>query len=195
MFHCCLLYYDCRCYNDFFCRCYNEFSFWLIVVVVLYCILIVHACCVVDQFILLTTNTAITFLSLQNPFLFTQPWSIDQQIRPLPNFSTFPENSIMQTPIDVPSYSTRNIDTRLPTTLNKYTPIEPFLLTRLPYSTASPTLAKYQHRLRDNSLLTVIRPFTKENINFFIFQKIYHPRFFPLKTTNEHSCSPSLNNN
>ena len=122
--------------------------------------------CVVDQFILLTTNTAITFLSLQNPFLFTQPWSIDQQIRPLPNFSTFPENSIMQTPIDVPSYSTRNIDTRLPTTLNKYTPIEPFLLTRLPYSTASPTLAKYQHRLRDNSLLTVIRPFTKENINF-----------------------------
>ena len=140
--------------------------------------------CVVEQFILLTTNTAITFLSLQNPFLFTQPWSIDQQIRPLPNFSTFPENSMMQTPIDVPSYSTRNIDTRLPTTLNKYTPIEPFLLNRLPYSTASPTLAKYQHRLRD-----------KREHQFFIFQKLYHPRFFPLKTTNEHSCSPSLNNN
>ena len=87
------------------------------------------------------------------------------------NFSTFPENSTMQTPIDVPSYSTRNIDTRLPTTLNKYTPIEPFLLTRLPYSTASPTLAKYQHRLRDNSLLTVIRPFTKENINFLSSKK------------------------
>ena len=151
--------------------------------------------CVVDQFILLTTNTAITFLSLQNPFLFTQPWSIDQQIRPLPNFSTFPENSIMQTPIDVPSYSTRNIDTRLPTTLNKYTPIEPFLLTRLPYSTASPTLAKYQHRLRDNSLLTVFRPFTKENIDFFIFQKFYHPAFLLSQDYERTFLFSSLNNN